>query len=304
MSVGTGRAFGTFGELVQGVLPDGDRDFLVTFPLDRWSRATFRYWEDSPELLVFPPDKRKARVVARASLDRLGLRGGGVLEIASELPEGKGMASSSADLVATTRAVADAVGTPLTVTTIESLLRDVEPSDGVMYDGVVAFYHREVRLHSELGSLPPLAVIGHDEGGQVDTILHNRKPKPFTAAEKDEFADLLAGVGAAIAAGDLGEIGRITTRSAVLNARIRLRHGLGELRALCSEVGGLGLVLAHSGTMLGILMDCEEQDLISVTEYVRRRCSSLGGRITLHRSLSGPLVSAGTRTVHEKGRIG
>lgn len=37
-----GTAFGSFGELLQGVLPDDDVDFLVTFPIDRGSRVRFR----------------------------------------------------------------------------------------------------------------------------------------------------------------------------------------------------------------------------------------------------------------------
>src|SRR5690606_29798285 len=38
-SVGVGRAFGTFGELVQGVLPPDGSNFLVTLPIARWTVA-------------------------------------------------------------------------------------------------------------------------------------------------------------------------------------------------------------------------------------------------------------------------
>ena len=50
LRVGGGTAFGSFGELLQGVLPgqtpasrpDDDVHFLVTFPIDRGSRVRFR----------------------------------------------------------------------------------------------------------------------------------------------------------------------------------------------------------------------------------------------------------------------
>ncbi|GAB3460711.1 kinase [Actinophytocola sediminis] len=283
--MGVGRASGSFGELVQGVLPDG-RDFLVTLPIASWSTAVFRHAPADQEITVHPAGKRKALRLVRLALDTAGHSGGGWLELSGGLPEGKGLASSSADLVATARAVAAAVGTTFDDEAIESLLRRIEPSDGVMYDGVVAFYHREVRLHSWLGTLPPLAIVAHDEGGQVDTVDLNRVPKPFGAADRREYGRLLAGMTEAVRAGHLPEIGRIATRSALLNARLRPRPGLRTLQGVCAEVAGFGLVLAHSGTMLGILLDATDPELTVKTEFVRASCVPLGGEVSVLRTLS------------------
>ena len=41
-ATGVSAAFGTFGELLQGVLPEEDGDFLVTLPVARWAMARFR----------------------------------------------------------------------------------------------------------------------------------------------------------------------------------------------------------------------------------------------------------------------
>lgn len=60
---------------------------------------------------------------------------------------------------------------------MEDWLRPVEPTDGVMYPGVVVFEHRAVRLRAELGTLPPLTVVAVDEGGHLDTVAHNRRPR-------------------------------------------------------------------------------------------------------------------------------
>ena len=40
-ATGVSSAFGTFGELLQGVLPEEDGDFLVTLPVARWTMARF-----------------------------------------------------------------------------------------------------------------------------------------------------------------------------------------------------------------------------------------------------------------------
>ncbi|WP_328419158.1 kinase [Micromonospora sp. NBC_00389] len=283
--LGVGTAFGTFGELLQGVLPDADRDFLVTFPMAQWATATFWPSSELARIRVFPQHKRKSARLAATMMDLFGLPGGGVLELGGGLAEGKGYASSSADLVATARAVGDAFGRTLSERTIESLLRRIEPSDGVMYDGIVAFHHREVRLRERIGVLPPLTVVAHDEGGAVDTIRFNRIPKPFDEADKREYARLLAALTAAVRAGDLPAVGEVTTRSAVLNGKLRPRRHFDVLHRLCREVDGYGLVIAHSGTALGVLLDRDDPERAAKIDHVRAACVALPGTVTVHRSL-------------------
>ncbi|MCX5066821.1 kinase [Micromonospora lupini] len=291
--LGVGTAFGTFGELLQGVLPDADRDFLVTFPMAQWATATFWPRNELDHIRVFPQHKRKSARLAATIMELFGLSGGGVLELGGELAEGKGFASSSADLVATARAVGDAFGMPLSERTIESLLRQIEPSDGVMYDGVVAFYHREVRLRERIGVLPPLTVVAHDEGGAVDTIRFNRIPKPFDDADKQEYARLLAALTAAVRAGDLPAVGRVTTRSAELNGKLRPRRHFDVLHRLCREVDGYGLVIAHSGTALGVLLAEDDPERAAKIDHVRAACAALPGQVTVHRSLGADELSGG-----------
>jgi L-threonine kinase len=282
--VGTGYAPGTFGELLQGVLPAGGPDFLVTFPITEGSRATFRPDPDALGVTVLPAHKTKSRTVAGIILDRYGLPGGGHLDIDSGLPEGKGFASSSADLVATARAVGDAYGMTFAPRTVESFLRRVEPTDGVMYDGIVAFYHRETRLREWLGVLPPLTVIAHDEGGSIDTIGFNRIPKPFDAADRAEYARLLDEIGAAVRAGDLAAVGRVATRSAEMNAKLRPRRHLAVLIDACRDIDGHGVVLAHSGTTVGVLIGADDPERAAKVAHVRAACRPLGGEVSTHRS--------------------
>jgi L-threonine kinase len=288
--IGSATAFGTFGELLQGRLPDGD-DFLVTLPIARWSRAAFRLEPHAASVRVRPADKLKSRHLAEMMLDRYHVRGGGLLLLDSELPEGKGMASSSADLVATARAVARALGREAAPNEVESLLRGIEPTDGVMHDGVVAFHHREVSLRAHLGHLPPMTVVGIDEGGEVSTTEFNRRPKQFTERDRRTYESLLTALTEAIRGGDAGTIGEVATRSALMNQRLCPKRTLPEMIAVCGEVGGLGLVAAHSGTALGILIDDDDPARAVRIARARRACATFAARVWIEDCLPGRSVS-------------
>ncbi|MEU6124005.1 kinase [Streptomyces sp. NPDC047123] len=286
---GVGTAFGTFGELLQGVLPEEDGDFLVTLPVARWTMATFRPGSASGELEVRPPHKTKALRLARMIADlapRDAAARGGVLTVSSVIPEGKGLASSSADLVATARAVGSALGVAMPPAVIEHLLSRIEPTDGVLYPAIVAFHHRSVRLRSVLGSLPAMAVVGIDEGGSVDTVDFNRVPKPFTPADRRTYADLLARLTRAVRHRDLAEVGRVATRSALMNQPLRHKRALEPLRAVCREVGGLGVAVGHSGTTLGVLLDATDPAYTRRATDAAQACAELGGGVAVYRTLS------------------
>ncbi|AGM07906.1 hypothetical protein [Amycolatopsis keratiniphila] len=250
-----GTAFGTFGELLQGAIDEPGVDFLVTLPITLSATASFEHDPAGTELWVQPSHKVKSRLLAQRMLQRWGAVPSGTLRLTGNLPEGKGLASSSADLVATARAVAAVFGKWISGADIEDLIRGIEPSDGVMHHGVVAFHHRRTELRRPLGTLPPLAIVAVDEGGMVDTIEFNQVRKPYTAEDRHEYGLLLDRLTRAIGERDLRAVGEVATRSAVLNQRLRAKRSLGDMVDLCARVGGLGVVVAHSGTMVGILLD-------------------------------------------------
>ncbi|MFF7714313.1 kinase [Streptomyces sp. NPDC007988] len=285
---GVGTAFGTFGELLQGVLPEENGDFLVTLPVARWTRATFRPDPGMDELVVRPHRKQKALRLARMIVGEAPQPTGGVLTLNSVIPEGKGLASSSADLVATARAVGQALGLAMPASRIERLLARIEPTDGVLYPGIVAFHHRSVRLRAVLGSLPAMTVVGVDEGGAVDTVDFNRIPKPFTVADRHEYARLLDRLADAIRSRDLTEVGRIATRSALMNQPLRHKWSLDRMREICREVGGLGIAVGHSGTTLGVLLDATDPACPHRATAAAQACTELTGGVAVYRTLSFP----------------
>ncbi|OBP80083.1 hypothetical protein [Mesorhizobium loti] len=248
---------GTFGELLQGQLPVGsvrDPHFLVTMPIALFARAHFMPIAGTRSVTVYPPHKVKAKRLAENLVIALG-SSGGILLLQSELPEGKGLASSSADLVAAARSIACSFKHKVRTSLIEKLMAEIEPSDGVMYPGVVAYQQRACSLISFLGQMPPLAIVGIDEGGTVETVDYDQRRGEISASHRAEYRQLLDNARIAIPRGDTATIGRIATASALLHQERAPKEHLNTMLKASEASDALGVIVAHSGTMIGILLD-------------------------------------------------
>jgi uncharacterized protein involved in propanediol utilization len=252
---GIGRCLGTFGELLQGALPIERREFLVTLPITEGSTAEFRTVHELKGVRVSPPYKVKSRRLAEELMRLYNLEANGELHIESELDEGKGCASSSADMAATARAIQSAFGIRIPRHTLARTMSAIEPSDGVMYEGIVSFHQREGIVHSRLGTLPSLTIVALDEGGRAETTELCRDRGFHSASRLAEYERLLLELGRAVKRRDLPSVGDVATRSAVLNQDILPKEHLELFLDLRARYDALGVVATHSGTCLGLLVD-------------------------------------------------
>ncbi len=273
---GVGRAFGTCGELVQGQFAPGE-DFLVTLPVDLWSEVQVAVSMSSSTIVGNSSRKIKTGMAIRKALDYLGFPGWGAsFYVKSDLPEGKGMASSSADIVAACRAVAVALNRPLSAEEISRIAVEIEPTDGVMYSNVVCYNHRQGRLLEVIGKMPPTRLLALDPGGQVDTVAFNRIPKDYTADEYRRIEQAYEWVKAGIRIHDPLKIGLGATLSAEVNQRILPKPYFERIVYLAREYGASGVCVSHSGTVLGLLFGWHEIPKIaaarqSILEDIDRR---------------------------------
>ena len=249
---------GTCGELAQGML-DGIL-CMVTCPIDMRSVATVELWPGHPVIPDFagihgPEDSPKARRAARATLDYLGAGDmQGRLWLDSPLPRGKGMASSTADVAAAIVATATAMGRELSPEQVAEIALGVEPSDGVMFPHVAVFDHREGRIARSLGQPPLMRVLILDFGGSVDT-------QEFNRADRDEvlkglgprMAEAVSLIEDGILRGDPLRIGRGSTVSAIANQQVLFNPHLEPVLDLSRGAGAVGVNVAHSGTVIGML---------------------------------------------------
>jgi L-threonine kinase len=177
----------------------------------------------------------------------------GVLMIQSTLPVGKGMASSSADIVAACRAVAAYFGRRLPPGRIAELSAAIEPTDGIMYDGVVAFDPIQGKLLERLGAPPALVIVGVLGRGRINTEDHHRHRADYEPQQERRIQEALDYARAGIATHDanlLGQAGRI---SAEVAREREPDPSLDELLRIADDEA-CGVIIAHSGTVRGVLV--------------------------------------------------
>lgn len=281
VQVGVGYAPAHHGELLQGMFDDGTgrlRRALVTLPhADCGSRAVF-YPSQSHWGVVGTPELTKVRRAAVLALREFSRHPspakGGQVEITSDVPRGIGMGSSTSDVTATIRAVADYHGVALSREEVGRLAVLAEcASDSIMIDDrVVLFAHRDGMVLETLGhSLPPLVVVGCDTdpgGDGVDTLGH--RPADYDDKEIGAFQVLRAALRRAITIDDVTLLGRVATASARINQRFLPKPMLEPLLELGAEYGCCGIQVAHSGTVAGLIFDGRRPGV----ELDARRCAT------------------------------
>ena len=286
---------GTCGELAQGML-DGIL-CMVTCPIDLYSRATVELYPRQPlgELrtgIEGPVDSPKACKAARAALDCLGYAGvGGRLWLDSPLPRGKGMASSTADVAAAIAATAKAAGAEVSPRVVAEIALSVEPSDGIMIPQVAVFDHREGRVARTLGEPPPMRVVVLDFGGSVDTQEFNLVDRNAVLKRLEpRMTEAVSLIEEGIARGDPLRVGKGASISAEANQELLFNPCLEAVQELSLRTGAVGVNVAHSGTVIGMLFPDDALLAKRAVEIARRemegletafQCRIVGGGVRL-----------------------
>lgn len=262
LQVGIGRAIAHHGELLQGVFEGDDGHLhrgLVTLPLST-QQVVATFWPRQDDRIRTRPGNRpKAARAVALTLQHLGFEHwGGDLTIESGISIGYGYGSSTADVVAAIRATAAASSVVLRRSTICRLaIAAEEASDAIVYgDQAVLFAHREgTCLEHFGGALPPLLVVGFRDGSsaQIDTL---RLPRVrYDSEEIQLFRMLRALAFRSIREQNPRMLGRVATISAEISQRHLPKPRWTAVLRLAAGHSALGVQVAHSGTLFGILFD-------------------------------------------------
>lgn len=265
------KAHGKFGELLQGALPGKNNLFLISMPINTYSIAKFCCNDSGESTITYPAQKFKSVSLVFKIMEYFNLTCSWELCLESQLSEGKGLGSSTADLVATARAVVMATKKVLPMAVFLSFLREIEPSDGIMYDGLVCFYHRKVQLHSQFNFIPNFTIVGVDESGMIDTLCFNRDLRPYGVRQKKNYNLLLEKMQIAIQKQDIKTIGEISTQSAILHQDINPKKNLHFFLEISDAINAVGIIVAHSGTYIGIILDKNSQNYFEQLAFVEKK---------------------------------
>lgn len=250
-----GRALvpGSCGELVQGTIEGVD--FLVSCPIDLYTEVTVTL--NGEDELLSNANKVKSLLAAKKIQSLFGLSEGGLLQVKSQLPESKGMASSTADIAAACWAMAEACGREISSLDVAKTALAIEPSDGVMFSGIALFDHRRGSRLKILGSAPPLGVLVFDLGGQIDTVDFNARKdlRLLNQAKEGKVRAALDLVIQGIKEQNGQLLAQGSTLSALAHQSILSKPNLEEILDEVLKLGAWGINIAHSGTVIGVLFD-------------------------------------------------
>jgi uncharacterized protein involved in propanediol utilization len=264
------KIFSRIGELMQGILPDRS-PFLVSGLPSRtfFSEAILEDIPVSspghPSPFAGLPLKAQQAVdlfyqTYRAYVEQVGpgdpfraTRPNILLR--SNIPPGKGLSSSSADILSVLYVLNDYWQMDLSPAQLYSIAARVEPTDPCLSGDTVVF-KQQTGITARVLSLPPLAMIWFDAAPdrQVNTLevqrLYDQDAPGF-------FHSLLSKFLQSAAAADYAGLFDCITRSALYNQSIIPLPRFGEYHRLATR-SQAGLMVAHSGTIIGLLTPPEE----------------------------------------------
>ena len=269
------RTPGTCGEFIQGSIK-GQR-FLVTCPINRYSYAIGDVQYPLP--LSSISLQSKAHQAYIKVLDVIGIKQSAAkpVYLHSDILQGKGLASSSADISVVAMATAKSYGYDLTMDQLATICLSIEPTDAPFYPGIVQFDYLNGTCCELLGTCPPIRIVMFDEGGTIDTVQFNHQQNLDTLIDEKEelMVEALAKFKEGIRKHNMNLIGEASTISCFGNQRILHKTNLYALHQIGVECNSIGTIIAHSGTVLGLLFPPDSPSIVHCLGRVKHEIPSL-----------------------------
>lgn len=248
------RVPGSCGEIMQGYWHD--EPFLVTCPIDRYTTVTVRDGEG--RLLGGGAKAEAAFSLAKAHCKLSDLPYD--FHLTSDLPVGKGMASSSADICAILAAVGLVSGRPLREPEIGRLAASIEPTDGIFCRGMAVIDPDTGRIKTVFSPVPKLSIAVFDAGGTVDTVAFHGNGRRRRHPDSKAIAAGMAFLQAPLTPEKLG---KAATCSALANQVLLEKPDFPALvKTALQKPGVVGVNTAHSGTIAGVFFSEGEGDAL------------------------------------------
>lgn len=251
----SGICHGTLGELIQGpYLQDGVAQIsLISLPVKKYSCMHFTHGEQTNTHIALA-GKDKCQQAIRYYLARHGKQLPlGTWSHDSELLEGKGMASSTADIVATIRCLDAIFGLESSSESISTILRSIERSDSVFLDTYALYLSGRQQVIQSFGSNVTFHACYIDEGERIDTEKVGTHLQTFYQEHLRAYLDNLDKVIDAFVRHDLSAIAACATASAVLGQAAIPKQNLDALLKNQARYSADGIFVAHTGSLAGYL---------------------------------------------------
>lgn len=245
---------GSCGELIQGYI--NGANYLISCPIDVYSQVKVEL-TTSKKINI---DKTKVKsyqalklLLKYLNINSLGLK----IDFNSNLLDSKGMGSSTADISALLIALMDLLKKEIDFELIKNIAIEIEPTDSTFFDGLVLFDYLNGKYIEKLGKIKPIDLIIFDYGGEINTKDFNKNIdlKRLNEINHKKIKSAYQLIKKGIKNNNTELIGKAVTLSSLANQNILTKPRLEELiDQLENKNGFLGVNVAHSGTIIGILI--------------------------------------------------
>ena len=256
------RCPGSCGELIQGWILGSEK--LISCPIDWYSTVEVR--DGTP----LSNERPLTRAMVKALLTHFGYSQGMStalrIEVDSTLPIAKGMASSTADIAATAVATAHHLGHSLDEATLAALCVALEPTDSTLFRQLTLFDHHHAGTQIACAPAPHFDLLVLESPVILRTADYHRLPRE--AALKTHAGELQQAwekVQNACIQQDASLLGEAATLSAIASQTLLPKPGFDALMALVESCGLYGVNVAHSGSVIGLMLDRRYHDV----EYLK-----------------------------------
>jgi uncharacterized protein involved in propanediol utilization len=166
-------------------------------------------------------------------------------------PRGKGLGSSSIDIASVLLAIKEQRGLRISAPELFKLMCRVERSDYLFNPELILATNPRDGTCSVVGRTPECLVLAWDTdpAAAVDTeaVRHLDIARRSFSKEYWELSSMIEG-------GEMERLLRAATQSAELNDRLLPKNGFSSAQKLVKELQNVGLIAAHTGTILGFVL--------------------------------------------------
>lgn len=265
---------GACGELLQGIIDD--RNVLIGCPIDRHTYITLEK-DETIEGRSINQEKPKTLLAIRKTLDYFGVQPVGLkVTLESDLLVEKGMASSTADIVAGIIATMTMLDQPIDLDLVTKIAIAIEPTDPCYYKEIVAFDHLKGKVLEKFGPIKNYPIIILDVGGKVNTLRFNSNKElmQLKRAKENAIRSGYEKIKSGMRTNTLSVLGEGIHLSALSHQKILYKPKLETLINYArAEDKILGVNIAHSGTLVGVILK-SEKDTEKIKKELRSKFSS------------------------------
>jgi L-threonine kinase len=250
----SGVCHGTLGELFQGPFVYDERAeiAIISLPIDKFSWVYFIEGE-TPLPLPFDGRQKSAEAVDLFCATYDVTLPTGRWEFYSEIPVGQGMASSTADVVATIRCLYNVFAIPYSEAGVRLILSAIERADSVFLSEFALYMSRKHEVIYSLGAETAFFSCYIIEPGFVKTDDVTEQLVTHYENHLYEYERVRRAIVDGFRKRCRSDIAAASTRSAELAQLVLPKRHFEVVRGYQEYFGADGLVVAHTGTILGYL---------------------------------------------------